>query len=109
MSQRQTYKKGMSTFCPACGSDIHFRRLPTRGSTVTCRECQSLLEVKRLAPLTLEWAFEEPFDDVDSGFDSYYEYRNKQGEEAFDLDQDSLNFTWEDAGEDDWAEEISDS
>lgn len=47
-------------YCPACASEIFFRRRPGRGQLVTCRSCDSLLEVTETAPLELEWAFEEP-------------------------------------------------
>ena len=91
MSQRRTKRKGLATFCPACGSDIHFRRLPRRGSTVTCRECQSFLEVRRLAPLTLEWAFEEPLSDDELDRNPYADYRDRHGFEAYaEIPEDSL-------------------
>jgi len=103
MTQRRAYKKGLATYCPACGSDIRFRRLPRRGSTVTCQECQSFLQVMRLAPLTLEWAFEEPFED--DVFEPDFQRK----------DQDSLSFEVIDLGseldeawEEEWDEDEND-
>jgi hypothetical protein len=104
MSQRHGNMKGMATFCPACGSDMHFRKLPRRGTTVTCRQCQSLLEVTRLAPLTLEWAFEEPFDDDDYE-DIYRGNRNRQDFEDFDLEPADGANEWGDGWDEDWDEE----
>ncbi|MGD8586722.1 MAG: hypothetical protein PVJ75_15345 [Chloroflexota bacterium] len=103
MSQRHGNKKVMTTFCPACGADMHFRKLPRRGNTVTCRQCQSLLEVTRLAPLTLEWAFEEPFGDDDDYEDVYRGNRNRQDFEDFDLEPGDGDEDWDD----DWEEEES--
>lgn len=109
MSQRHGYKKRMTTFCPACGSDMQFRKLPRRGNTVTCRQCQSLLEVTRLAPLTLEWAFEEPFDDDDYG-DVGRSNRNRQDFEDFDLEPGDGDEEWgDDWDEEDWDEEKRES
>jgi hypothetical protein len=104
MAQRHRTKKGMATFCPACGSDLHFRRLPTRGSNVTCRECQSLLQVTRLAPLTLAWAFEDPFDDeLDIG--DYRERRGQSDDDEFDPVPGDADADWDDEWADDWDEE----
>ena len=104
MSQRHGNKKGMTTYCPACGSDMHFKKLPRRGTTVTCRECQSLLEVTRLAPLTLQWAFEEPLGDDD--YDDAYRGRgNRQDFEDFDLEPGEADDEWEDDWDEDWEEE----
>lgn len=57
--------------CPACGTRIHLRKMPRRGQFITCQECDSMLVVARLAPLRLEWAFEEPFDN-DRGSSDHY-------------------------------------
>lgn len=61
MARGRTRNSWLAT-CPACGSEISFRRQPRRGQFVTCHDCDSLLEVLRLSPLKLEWAFEDPFD-----------------------------------------------
>lgn len=106
MTQRRTHKKGLSTYCPACGSDIHFRRLPRRGSTVTCRQCQSFLEVIRLAPLTLEWAFEEPFEDDDFEPESYRDYHDRQSFETFDQNGDEADDDWDEEWDEDWDDEV---
>lgn len=104
MSQRHGHKRGMSTYCPACGSDMHFRKLPRRGNTVTCQQCQSLLRVTRLAPLTLEWAFEEPIGD-----DDYADYAQKTGRNQRDLeDFDLVPAGGDDEWEADWDEEWGD-
>ena len=53
---------------------MFFRRRPPRGPFVTCHNCDSLLEVLRLSPLELEWAFEGPLDVV-------YRERHRDGNE----------------------------
>lgn len=101
MAQKHGTKRGLSTYCPACGSDMHFRKLPRRGNTVTCGQCQSLLEVKRLAPLTLEWAFEEPFDDDDFSAD-YKGNRNQQDFASFELEPGGLDEDWGEEWDEEW-------
>jgi lysine biosynthesis protein LysW len=56
-------KNGFQATCPACGSQIRLRKQPKRGQFVTCHDCDSILEVTRLSPLRLEWAFDEAIDD----------------------------------------------
>ena len=64
-------KNGLEATCPACGYHIRLRRLPRKGQFITCWACDSMLAVARLAPLRLEWAFEEPFD-VRNGHSSHF-------------------------------------
>lgn len=93
-------KRHLRSICPACGSEIPFRKLPRRGHHVTCYECSSLLEVVQLAPLTLEWAFEEPFSDDDS-YSADSRYRAKKYQDA------EIEFDFADVpGE--WADEDAD-
>ena len=105
MSQRKAHHKRLATFCPACGSDVHFRRLPSRGSLVSCNLCHSLLEVTRLAPLTLEWAFEEPFDDGEFEPKARYGGRDGKSHEYYEEDPDGLGGKWEEDWEDNWDED----
>lgn len=62
--KRRKSKNGQEATCPACGYHIRLRRVPRKGQFITCWACDSMLEVARLAPLKLEWAFEEPFHDA---------------------------------------------
>ena len=52
------------TGCPACGAEIYFRKAPRISQRVTCRQCSSLLEVLEHTPLELDWAFEDPLDEI---------------------------------------------
>jgi len=47
--------------CPDCLSTIRFEKLPELGEFLYCPECDETLEVVRLEPLKLGWAFAEPF------------------------------------------------
>ena len=57
--------------CPACGSRIQLRKMPRRGHVITCQDCASMLVVTRLAPLKLDWAFEEPFEENPDAYDYF--------------------------------------
>ena len=105
MSWRKAHKKGLATYCPACGSDIFFRRLHRRGSHVTCHQCHSLLEVSRLAPLTLEWAFEEPLFDSDFSPRSRHDSRDKRAVEDYGIGGDDFSDEWDDRWDEGWDEE----
>jgi lysine biosynthesis protein LysW len=78
-SKRQKNGKAFEATCPACGSPIRLRKMPGKGQFITCFECDTMLEVVRLAPLKLEWAFESPFEspfdsqnEADPGQDGHY-------------------------------------
>jgi lysine biosynthesis protein LysW len=78
------WKNGKIANCPACGSDILFHKNPKVGRLVTCRICDSLLEVINNAPLELEWAFEDSLDD-------YYRTRHRVAEDSDDWDLDDYD------------------
>lgn len=61
-SKRSKLSKAFTATCPACGWAIHLRKIPRKGQFITCFECDTMLEVVRLAPLQLGWAFESPFE-----------------------------------------------
>jgi len=56
-------KSGLIAICPACGSEIVLSRRPHDGQLITCRTCDSRLEVVSQSPLELEWAFDDSIDD----------------------------------------------
>lgn len=58
--RRNRHTKQHESICPACDAVIRVRKPPRKGQLITCKDCDSLLVVKRAAPLSLEWAFEEP-------------------------------------------------
>lgn len=49
-----------SARCPECDGVISFRHLPRLGQLLNCGHCGEILTVVGSAPLTLDWAFEEP-------------------------------------------------
>ncbi|OGO16332.1 MAG: hypothetical protein A2Z14_03400 [Chloroflexi bacterium RBG_16_48_8] len=54
----------MEAICPECDAKVYFEFQPKKGQRVLCRNCKSILTVIRLAPLELDWAFIEPFEDL---------------------------------------------
>lgn len=106
MSHRREKRKVLAAYCPACGSDIHFRKLPRRGNHVTCGDCQSLLEVVRLAPLTLQWAFEDPLEGTDLDPRTLGDYQRSY--EDPDLGLGDSRDDWEDLWGD-WDEETGET
>ena len=50
--------------CPECDAKINVKS-PKLGQIVSCRVCDTRLEVVDLKPLELDWAFEDDFDDLD--------------------------------------------
>lgn len=58
--------------CPSCSAQVSVKGAPKIGMKVTCRSCDTALEVVWLDPLELDW----PMDDSDyetEEVDSYYE------------------------------------
>lgn len=51
-------------YCPSCDSRIRFFASTTKvGTRVTCPECGQMLEVVRLRPLELDWAYDRSRND----------------------------------------------
>ncbi len=46
--------------CPECHSQVDFETAPELGERTKCIACRAALEVVKLRPLELDWAFEEP-------------------------------------------------
>lgn len=57
----------MSGFCPECGSEIRFKKMPQVGQPTHCRQCNIQLEVINRFPLELDWS--EP--------DNTYQFKQK--------------------------------
>lgn len=81
----------VSARCPECDSTIRFPEAPNLGALVTCPECEAELEVVRRAPLKLDWAYDEEFEDEE--YEEYEEYDDFDDEEYDDED-------WDDEDED---------
>jgi lysine biosynthesis protein LysW len=46
--------------CPECHAEVQFDSAPRLGQRAECAACLAALEVVKLRPLELDWAFEEP-------------------------------------------------
>jgi len=99
---KKSARKALSAYCPACGTDISFRKLPRRGHYIACHECESLLEVVRLAPLTLKWAFEEPLGEEFEAYSGFEHGTKNHTDDDFDFAQvaDDWDDDWEEYDED---------
>lgn len=66
---RQQKHQVLVADCPECDTHIRFHSRPKLGQIVVCPECDEQLEVRRLNPLELDWAYEEFEDDWDDDWD----------------------------------------
>ena len=64
-------KKGMGK-CPSCGEYIYLGDRARIGQFITCSSCEDELEIIRLNPIILDWAY-IPRDDS-YGFDEEHEF-----------------------------------
>jgi lysine biosynthesis protein LysW len=55
--------------CPSCGATIHIKGTPKIGMHVTCKSCDTEVEVVGLDPLELDW----PMDEYEGGDDDDFE------------------------------------
>ena len=67
------------TFCPDCWAEIRLKKPPYVGQLVTCRRCNSVLEVINRFPLELDWAEAAWDEDEGSDFESGRNGRRKNG------------------------------
>ena len=51
--------------CPDCGSEVRFKKTPYVGQLITCRTCNTLIEVVERFPLELDWAEAEWDEEID--------------------------------------------
>lgn len=57
-------------WCPNCGGEIRFKKVPFLGQNITCRQCNTDLEVIEKSPIELDWAeYEDDFDDYEEEYD----------------------------------------
>ncbi len=67
-------------FCPDCGGEIRFKRIPFVGQDITCRHCNTALVVVSKTPIELDWAdYEEDWEEeeVDSYSNQNSSYHQK--------------------------------
>jgi lysine biosynthesis protein LysW len=50
----------LQAVCPECHSEVRFEAAPKLGQRTECAACRAALEVVKVRPLELDWAFEEP-------------------------------------------------
>jgi lysine biosynthesis protein LysW len=50
-------------YCPECDSRIRFHSKAQLGQRVICQECGETLEIVRLRPLELDWAYDDSEED----------------------------------------------
>ena len=58
--------------CPGCGAKIRFHGPVSLGEFVACEECDDELEVVKIKPLKLDWAYADPIDDDEYIEDDFY-------------------------------------
>jgi lysine biosynthesis protein LysW len=101
-SNRSKISKAFTATCPACGSAIHLRKIPRKGQFITCFECDTMLEVVRLAPLQLDWAFESPFENPYEVLDSDEPRQTAHYvEDGYNLNEEWIDDAYYDEYEDD--------
>ena len=62
-------KKAISATCPGCGARVQFQRMPQLGQFIVCDECDDMLEVVNLNPLTIDWSSDDDLDYDDEDWD----------------------------------------
>ena len=55
-----------SVTCRSCGREIRLRRPAQLGLRLVCPGCGTKLEVIGLAPLEVDWAFDQPLGEAES-------------------------------------------
>ena len=87
-------------FCPDCEEPVRVAN-PKLGQRVTCESCGGELEIVEVAPLELDWAYDEPAEDWEEE-DETDEWDDEE-EEDDDWDDDDWDDdeeeTWEDSNE----------
>ena len=63
-------------WCPNCGGEIRFKKVPFVGQEVTCRQCNTNLVVVDKSPVELDWADYE--DDEFPDYDEEHEEQNSR-------------------------------
>lgn len=86
----QTVEIIVSAVCPACSVRVRFSKELKLGQILTCPECENTLEVIRVSPLRLGWAYEdEPDADTSS-------WQSEEREETSEwLDEEGEEETWQ--------------
>lgn len=59
--------------CPSCGAQVSVKGTPKIGMKVTCKSCDTEVEIVWLDPLELDWPMDEYEDETEEEPDSAYE------------------------------------
>ncbi|MGH2581446.1 MAG: lysine biosynthesis protein LysW [Anaerolineales bacterium] len=59
--------------CPSCGADVNVKGTPKIGLQVTCKSCDTELEVVWLDPLELDWPMDEYEGEMEDELDTFYD------------------------------------
>lgn len=87
MPSKRSDKPALGT-CPSCETSIRLPHKLHLGQIVTCPECGDDLEIVQLSPvIKLDWAFEEPFDDVD------YDDDDLDDDDDYEIDLDDFDLS----------------
>jgi lysine biosynthesis protein LysW len=69
LKSAQSESKGDSSMaaalCLGCGNRINLGARPLEGQQLICTKCGARLEVISLRPLELDWAYDEPYHDLE--------------------------------------------
>ena len=56
--------------CPSCGAQVNVKGTPKIGLSVTCKSCDTQLEVVWLDPLEMDWPMDEYEGELEDEVDS---------------------------------------
>lgn len=59
--------------CPSCNATVTVKGTPKIGVHVTCKSCDTELEIVWLDPLELDWPMDEYEEDVEDEVEAYDE------------------------------------
>jgi len=82
-------------FCPDCEEPVRVAT-PKLGQRVTCESCGGELEIVDVAPLQLDWAYDETADDWEDEEDETDDLEDDEEDDWDDDDWDDDEETWED-------------
>jgi lysine biosynthesis protein LysW len=59
--------------CPSCNANVSVKGAPKIGVHVTCKSCDTELEIVWLDPLELDWPMDEYEEEVEDEMEAYDE------------------------------------
>lgn len=63
--------------CPECGTPVEIGVSPKLGDPLTCHNCAARLQISSLTPLELDWALDDPEDEVKLDYQSEDDYTKR--------------------------------